>query len=72
MSGIMDKVEGAAENKLGQEAQPGDGVERTADNDVNQGIDQAASDVGVPQKDDNAINEVADRKVNEDIPFGNN
>ncbi|KAF7342829.1 hypothetical protein MSAN_01998900 [Mycena sanguinolenta] len=72
MSGLVDKIEGAAENKLGQEAQPGDGVERTADNEVNQGVDQVANDVGVPQQDDNVINEVADRKVNQDIPFGNN
>ncbi|KAJ7676363.1 hypothetical protein B0H17DRAFT_1139932 [Mycena rosella] len=68
MSGVVDKVEGAAENKLGQDAQPGDGIERTADNDINQGVDQVANDSGVPQQDDNTINEVADRKVNEDIP----
>jgi hypothetical protein len=37
MSGLVDKVEGMAENKLGQDAQPGDSIERTADNDVNQG-----------------------------------
>ncbi|KAJ6548555.1 hypothetical protein B0H19DRAFT_1265369 [Mycena capillaripes] len=72
MSGLVDKIEGAAENKLGQDAQPGDGIERTADNDVNQGVDQVANDIGVPQQDDNLINEVADRKVNEDIPGGNN
>ena len=92
MSGLVDKIEGAAENKLGQDAQPGDGIERTADNDANQGtllvvseswtsqrrifchvgVDQVANDIGVPQQDDNVINEVADKKVNEDIPFGNN
>ncbi|KAJ7143920.1 hypothetical protein C8R44DRAFT_864933 [Mycena epipterygia] len=72
MSGLVDKVEGMAENKLGQDAQPGDGIERTADNDVNQEVDKVANDIGVPQQDDNVINEVADRKVNEDIPGGNN
>ncbi|KAJ6459625.1 hypothetical protein C8R45DRAFT_1109489 [Mycena sanguinolenta] len=72
MSGIVNKVEGAAENKLGQDAQPGDGVERTADNAVNQGVDEAANAGGVPQQADNTMNEVADRKVNQDIPGGNN
>jgi len=38
MSGIMDKIGGAVDNKLNQQAQPGDGVERTADNDANQGL----------------------------------
>jgi hypothetical protein len=35
-------------------------------------VDQVANDIGVPQQDDNVFNEVADRKVNEDIPGGNN
>jgi hypothetical protein len=39
---------------------------------VGTGIDQAANDMGIPQQDDSKINEVADRKVNQDIPFGNN
>lgn len=40
MSGLMDKVEGAADNKLNQDAQPGDSVERSADSDVNNGTFQ--------------------------------
>ncbi|KAK7006345.1 hypothetical protein R3P38DRAFT_3037933 [Favolaschia claudopus] len=71
MSGLVDKIEGAAENKMASDAQPGDNVERTADNDVNREVDQVASDVGVPQQADNTINEIADKKVNDDIPFGN-
>lgn len=90
MSGLVDKLSGAVDEKLNQESQPGDGVERAADGDVNQGlfhysrlillvhgwgwfsgIDQVANDIGAPQQDDNKINEVADRKVNEDIPLGN-
>jgi hypothetical protein len=35
-------------------------------------LDNAASDVGVPQQDDNMLNQAADAKVNSDIPFGNN
>jgi hypothetical protein len=31
----MDKAKGMAEGKLSQDSQPGDGVERTADSDVN-------------------------------------
>jgi hypothetical protein len=38
MSGLMDKLSGAVDNKLNQESQPGDGVERTADADANQGL----------------------------------
>jgi hypothetical protein len=41
MSGLMDKISGAAESKLGQDSQPGDGVERSADNTVNQGMFQS-------------------------------
>jgi hypothetical protein len=34
----MDKLSGAVDNKLNQQAQPGDGVERAADGDANQGL----------------------------------
>jgi hypothetical protein len=37
MSGLMDKVTDAAQNKLGKDSQPGDKVESGADNAVNQG-----------------------------------
>lgn len=33
----MDAIKNAAENKLGKDSQPGDNVERSADNAVNQG-----------------------------------
>jgi hypothetical protein len=36
MSDLLNKAEGFAENKLSQDAQPGDGVERAADSGVNQ------------------------------------
>ncbi|KAK6996389.1 hypothetical protein R3P38DRAFT_3070699 [Favolaschia claudopus] len=71
MSGLADKAKGAAENKLSKDSQPGNNVERTADNTVNQGMDKAANNAGVPQQADNTANEVADRKVNQDIPGGN-
>lgn len=32
----MDAIKNAAENKLGKDSQPGDGVERSADNAVDQ------------------------------------
>lgn len=35
MSGILDKAKGMADNKLNQDAQPGDSVERSADSGVN-------------------------------------
>lgn len=37
MSGLMDKVEQAAGDKLEQNAQPDNNIERAADQDVNQG-----------------------------------
>lgn len=43
MSGLMDKLSGAVDNKLSQDAQPGDGVERTADSDANQGSSSSSS-----------------------------
>lgn len=51
MSGLMDKVEGVADNKLNQDAQPGDSVERTADSDVNNGTFQPLLPVSSPQSD---------------------
>lgn len=37
MSGLLDKAQDMASNKLNQDAQPGDGVERSADSGVNNG-----------------------------------
>lgn len=94
----MDKAKGALDNKLNNDAQPGDAVEAKADNAANDSrskqsntilnyrdetwvdalltptleVNNAANDVGVPQQDDGFIDKVADRKVNQDIPFGNN
>ncbi|KIV78554.1 hypothetical protein PV11_06199 [Exophiala sideris] len=72
MSGLMDKIGQKADQTLNNKAQPGDGVERTADNDVNSGVNDVANDVGVPQQDDSMIDKAADAKTNSDIPFGNN
>lgn len=36
------------------------------------GVNDVANDVGVPQKDDQMMDQAADSKVNSDIPFGNN
>lgn len=36
MSGLMDKAKSALGNKADKDAQPGNSVEKTADNDVNQ------------------------------------
>jgi hypothetical protein len=53
MSGFMDKLSGAVDNKLNQDAQPGDGVERTADNDANQGSSSSSSSISpIQQKGD--------------------
>ncbi|KAK4546810.1 hypothetical protein LTR36_001542 [Oleoguttula mirabilis] len=71
MSGLMDKAQDAVGNKMDKDAQPGDGVEKTADNDANQQINNAADDAGVPKEADKAIDDVADSKVNNDIPMGN-
>jgi hypothetical protein len=38
MSGILDKAKGMADNKLNQDARPGDSVERSADSGVNNGM----------------------------------
>ena len=35
-------------------------------------INQVAGDAGVPQGADKAIDDVADKKINSDIPGGNN
>lgn len=72
MSDLVDKVKGFADNKLNQKAQPGDGVERSADSGVNPKLDNIAGNLGLPQQDDSTLNNVADAKVNSDIPFGNN
>ncbi|KAK4949978.1 hypothetical protein LTR10_011820 [Elasticomyces elasticus] len=72
MSGLMDKIGQKADQTLNNKAQPGDSVERTADNDVNSGVNDVANDVGVPQQDDSMIDKAADAKTNSDIPFGNN
>lgn len=37
MSGLMGDIKNAASDKLGKDSQPGNGVERAADNGVNQG-----------------------------------
>ncbi|KAK5113594.1 hypothetical protein LTR85_010823 [Meristemomyces frigidus] len=71
MSGLMDKAQDALGSKMDKDAQPGDSVEKTADNDTDQEVNNAADDAGVPQEADKAIDDVADKKVNEDIPFGN-
>lgn len=35
-------------------------------------LDNVANNMGVPQQDDGLMNNIADAKVNSDIPFGNN
>eukprot|EP00249_Psilotum_nudum_P035765 c57082_g1_i1 orf=1-180(-) len=60
MSGLMDKVEGMADNKLNQDAQPGNQVEGRADNAANDKVNEVANDAGVPQQDDGFIDKVAD------------
>ncbi len=35
-------------------------------------LDGIANNLGVTPQEDNTMNEVADAKVNSDIPFGNN
>ncbi|KAK3680245.1 hypothetical protein LTR78_000623 [Recurvomyces mirabilis] len=72
MSGLMDKVKDAGQGMLDKKSQPGDGVERKADDGANSKIDDVANQAGVPQGDDQQIDKVADAKVNSDIPFGNN
>jgi hypothetical protein len=37
MSGLMGDLEQAASSKMNKDAQPGDNIERTADQDANQG-----------------------------------
>ncbi|KAI0863900.1 hypothetical protein F4860DRAFT_511275 [Xylaria cubensis] len=96
MDNFVKSAENAVESKMGQDAQPGDGVERAADNYANQGnvyqlpspsrpaflsllalmlpfkVDKYASEAGVPQQDDQAVNEFVDKEVNQEIPGGNN
>ncbi|KAF3023716.1 hypothetical protein G7054_g3076 [Neopestalotiopsis clavispora] len=71
MSGLMGDIKNAASDKLGKDSQPGDGVERTADQGINQEVNQFASDHGVPQSADNTIDQAVDSKVNDEIPGGN-
>eukprot|EP00249_Psilotum_nudum_P004146 c1768_g1_i1 orf=19-234(-) len=71
MSGLMDKVKDVAGKKENNMGQPGDNVERSADNAANSRIDNAATQAGVPQQADDMINKVADNKINSDIPGGN-
>ncbi|KAI1325321.1 hypothetical protein F5Y16DRAFT_378126 [Xylariaceae sp. FL0255] len=68
----MDFVKDAAEGKMSKDAQPGNSFEGAADGAANSEVDKLAGDVGVPQNDDNVINEAVDDKVNQDIPGGNN
>ncbi|KAK9778633.1 putative Antitoxin [Seiridium cardinale] len=72
MSGIVGDLEQAAGSKMNKDAQPGDNIERTADQDVNQEVNKVAGDAGVPQGADNTIDQAVDGKVNSDIPGGNN
>ncbi|KUI70061.1 hypothetical protein VM1G_04891 [Cytospora mali] len=67
----MDSIKNAAESKLNKDAQPGNSFEGSADNATNQEVDKFASDAGVPQQADSAINDVVDDKVNNEIPGGN-
>ncbi|KAL1875782.1 hypothetical protein Daus18300_002973 [Diaporthe australafricana] len=67
----MDSIKNAAENKLGKDSQPGNNVERSADNAVNEQVDNAAGQAGVPGSANNTINDAVDKKVNEEIPGGN-
>ncbi len=46
--------------------------EGTSSNRILLELNQAASDVGVPQQDDKMMDTAVDDKVNSDIPFGNN
>jgi len=52
MSGILDKAKGMADNKLNQESQPGDGVERSADSGVNNGISPSLFPLSFPRVQD--------------------
>ncbi|KAI1741636.1 hypothetical protein F4680DRAFT_446641 [Xylaria scruposa] len=72
MDNFVKDAENAVESNMSKDAQPGNSFEKAADNYANQEVDKYASEAGVPQQDDNAVNEFVDKEVNQEIPGGNN
>ncbi|KAE9976705.1 hypothetical protein Vi05172_g3164 [Venturia inaequalis] len=71
MDSITNKVTSAVGNKEEQAGQPGNSIERSADNATNSKVDDVAGQAGVPQQADGAINKAVDGKINSEIPGGN-
>ncbi|CAK4031041.1 Hypothetical predicted protein [Lecanosticta acicola] len=71
MPDIIGKAKEAMGKHEDKKAQPGNQVEQKADDAANQKINDAANQQGVPQDMDKGIDDVADQKINSDIPGGN-
>ncbi|TID27100.1 hypothetical protein E2P81_ATG01553 [Venturia nashicola] len=71
MDAIKNQVTDAVGKEEDKAGQPGNGIERGADNAVNGKVDEFANDAGVPQAADKTINDAVDSKVNGEIPGGN-
>jgi len=71
MSDLIDKAKDLVGKHEDKKAQPGDGIENTADNTANSKIDQLTDQAGLGDKFDKPIDDVADQKINSDIPGGN-
>jgi hypothetical protein len=73
MDKIADKAQGMADKTLGKDksSQPGNGVERAADNFANNQTDSIGDKAGVPDKYNDTIHKGVDSKINDQIPGGN-
>lgn len=67
----MDAIKNAAQSKLGKDSQPGNNVERSADNAVDQQVNNATGQAGVPSSANGTIDNAVNKKLNEKIPGGN-
>ncbi|KAK8102982.1 hypothetical protein PG984_016128 [Apiospora sp. TS-2023a] len=68
----MDKLKGAVDSAVGgKSSQPGNGIERSADNAANQQADKLGASAGVPAGQNETMHKGLDSKINEKIPGGN-